>query len=266
MIRAAICDDDPLFMDMVKAKTYDYFMTAGQELDLYCYSSGKPLILAEKEYHLYLLDIVLPEFSGLELADLIRKRNPGCTIIFISSMHNAVYDSIRYAPLRFIRKENLDTELPEALEAFYQKYRKTSDSFIVSFKEKDRELLLPVSQILYIDSVGHYLEVHSLDVRQGDGSLSHFCLIGSLSRQRTVPLSRRRLRLLYQLKHTAMITRSQLAVSRTLIPMTIRLTDFTPSGVLSEMHFKTDNSSSFLKRYSSDMDRNKPSRKEAPVP
>ena len=163
MIRAAICDDDPLFMDMIKAKTYDYFMTAGQELDLSCYSSGTPLLLAEKEYHLYLLDIVLPELSGLELADLIRKRNPGCTIIFISSMHNAVYDSIRYAPLRFIRKENLDTELPEALEAFYQKYRKTSDSFIVSFKEKDRELLLPVSQILYIDSVGHYLEVHSLD-------------------------------------------------------------------------------------------------------
>ena len=110
MIRAAICDDDPLFMDMIKAKTYDYFMTAGQELDLSCYSSGTPLLLAEKEYHLYLLDIVLPEFSGLELADLIRKRNPGCTIIFISSMHNAVYDSIRYAPLRFIRKENLDTE------------------------------------------------------------------------------------------------------------------------------------------------------------
>ena len=163
MIRAAICDDDSLFMEMIKAKTYDYFMTAGQELDLSCYSSGTPLLLAEKEYHLYLLDIVLPEFSGLELADLIRKRNPGCTIIFISSMHNAVYDSIRYAPLRFIRKENLDTELPEALEAFYQKYRKTSDSFIVSFKEKDRELLLPVSQILYIDSVGHYLEVHSLD-------------------------------------------------------------------------------------------------------
>lgn len=162
MMRIAICDDDPLFMDMVKAKTNDYFLTAGQEFELSCFSSGKSLLFSDKEFQLYLLDIILPEFSGLELADLIRTRNPGCTIVFISSMHNAVYDSIRYAPLRFIRKENLDTELPEALEAFFQRYRKASDSLIVSFREKNRELLLPVSKILYINSVGHYLEVHTL--------------------------------------------------------------------------------------------------------
>jgi DNA-binding LytR/AlgR family response regulator len=175
MIRAAICDDDPLFMDMIKAKTYDYFMTAGQELDLSCYSSGTPLLLAEKEYHLYLLDIVLPDFSGLELADLIRTRNPRCTIIFISNMHNAVYDSIRYAPLRFIRKENLDTELPEALEAFFQRYKKSTDNLIVSFKEKDSEILLPVSKILYINSVGHYLEVHSVDgIHKSRGKISEY--------------------------------------------------------------------------------------------
>lgn len=163
MIRIAICDDDPLFMDMVKSKTNDYFLTTGQEFELSCYSSGKPLLFSDKEYHLYLLDIVLPEFSGLELADLIRTRNPGCTIIFISSMHNAVYDSIRYAPLRYIRKENLDTELVEALEAFFKRYRKASDSLIVSFRGKDNEILLPISKILYINSVGHYLEVHSLN-------------------------------------------------------------------------------------------------------
>lgn len=175
MIRVAICDDDPLFMDMVKEKTFNFFMPTGQEFDLSCYSSGKPLLNTDKEYHLYLLDIVLPEFSGLELADLIRTRNPECSIIFISSMHNAVYDSIRYAPLRFIRKENLDTELPEALEAFYLKYRKTVDSFIVSLKEKDRELLLPVSKILYINCAGHYLEVNSLDgIHKIRGKLSEY--------------------------------------------------------------------------------------------
>ena len=175
MIRIAICDGDPLFMDMVQVKTNDYFLTTEQEFELSCYSSGKPLLFSDKEYNLYLLDIVLPEFSGLELADLIRTRNPGCTIIFISSMHNAVYDSIRYAPLRFIRKENLDTELPEALEAFFLKYRKASDSLIVSFKGKDHDFFLPVSKILYINCVGHYLEVHSLDgIHKIRGKISEY--------------------------------------------------------------------------------------------
>ena len=175
MIRIAICDDDPLFMDMVKVKTCDYFKTTEQEFELSCYSSGKPLLFADKEYHLYLLDIVLPDFSGLELAELIRTRNPRCTIIFISNMHNAVYDSIRYAPLRFIRKENLDTELPEALEAFFQRYKKSTDTLIVSFKEKDSEILLPVSKILYINSVGHYLEVHSVDgIHKSRGKISEY--------------------------------------------------------------------------------------------
>lgn len=163
MIQIAICDDEPVFMEMVKQKTEEYFVSSGQEFEVSCYSSGKPLLFSKKEYQLYLLDIVLPEFSGLELADLIRTRNPECTIIFISSMHNAVYDSIRYAPLRFIRKENLDFELPEALEAFYQRYRRSSSSLVVSFKEKEQEILLQVSKILYINSIGHYLEVHSTD-------------------------------------------------------------------------------------------------------
>ena len=90
-------------------------------------------------------------------------------------MHNAVYDSIRYAPLRFIRKENLDTELPEALEAFFQRYKKSTDTLIVSFKEKDSEILLPVSKILYINSVGHYLEVHSVDgIHKSRGKISEY--------------------------------------------------------------------------------------------
>lgn len=163
MIQIAICDDEPAFMEMVKQKTEEYFVSSGQEFEVSCYSSGKPLLFSKKEYQLYLLDIVLPEFSGLELADLIRTRNPECTIIFISSMHNAVYDSIRYAPLRFIRKENMDFELLEALEAFYQRYRRSSSSLVVSFKEKEQEILLQVSKILYINSIGHYLEVHSTD-------------------------------------------------------------------------------------------------------
>ena len=49
MIRIAICDDDPLFMDMIQVKTNDYFLTTEQEFELSCYSSGKPLLFSDKE-------------------------------------------------------------------------------------------------------------------------------------------------------------------------------------------------------------------------
>ena len=49
MIRIAICDDDPLFMDMVQVKTNDYFLTTEQEFELSCYSSGKPLLFSDKD-------------------------------------------------------------------------------------------------------------------------------------------------------------------------------------------------------------------------
>ena len=163
MLRIAICDDEPVFLSEIEKDTSDYFSSVNCDVEISCFHTGKELLFSDKSFQLYLLDIMLPEFSGLELADLIRSRNPECAIIFISSMHNAVFDSIRYAPLRFIRKEKRKEELPEALSAFLQAFQKANRSISLSFKGKNFDTAISVSDILYLESIGHYLNVHSLD-------------------------------------------------------------------------------------------------------
>ena len=74
---------------------------------------------------LYLLDVKMPEVSGMDLAQKIRSMDLKCSIIFISSLYEPVFDSFRYTPLRYIRKEYLEEELPSALSSFLEMKQRT---------------------------------------------------------------------------------------------------------------------------------------------
>ena len=114
-----ICDDDELFLKRLEKEIADWIEKEGENCILKVYSKGGELVSdIEKEAGLYMLDIDMPDVPGLQLAEQIRHKDLQATIIFVSNHGEMVFEAIRYAPFRFIRKERMGEELPEALMAW----------------------------------------------------------------------------------------------------------------------------------------------------
>ncbi len=86
-----IADDENLELKVLEKTIKKFFLN---ELEIFMASNGKQaaLISTETEIHIALLDIEMPGMNGIELAKLLREKNPYCIIIFITA-----YDRFDYA-------------------------------------------------------------------------------------------------------------------------------------------------------------------------
>jgi DNA-binding LytR/AlgR family response regulator len=109
-------------------------------------------------YDAFLLDISMPGFNGLELAKQIRKAGNLCNIIFISGLEDKVFDALRVQPLRFVRKNYLDEELPEAILALISELREKAGGML--HLTLDRQAVhIQTSRILYIESANKHQNI-----------------------------------------------------------------------------------------------------------
>jgi len=76
--------------------------------------------IREKKPHLVLTDIVMPNISGIELAEKINQSFPQIGVMMISSLHHeqVVLESIATGAIDFIRKPIDSIQLKEAVEKF----------------------------------------------------------------------------------------------------------------------------------------------------
>ena len=118
MLKFAIVDDDQKTLKRVEDFARAYMRTANDSFQIKSFTKSINLIssiLAGDRFDLYLLDVEMPGSSGIETAEVIRKIQPVAVIIFLTSY-------LQYAPkgypvhaLRYILKEKMEEELPEAL-------------------------------------------------------------------------------------------------------------------------------------------------------
>lgn len=86
-----IADDENLELKVLEKTIKKFFLN---ELDIFMASNGKQAaqISDETEINIALLDVEMPGMNGIELAKLLREKNPDCIIIFITA-----YDRFDYA-------------------------------------------------------------------------------------------------------------------------------------------------------------------------
>lgn len=159
----AICDDDTTFLKLLKEKIEDYCKSQNLSAEVMEYSSGETLLKAcnKTKFSLIFLDIEMPGMSGIEVASSLYSTAQNTEIIFLSGFEDYVYESIKYKPLRFIRKGYINQELPEALEAFYGIIKSSESNY--PFSTKEGTIIWKVEDIQYIEVYQHYVYVHSSD-------------------------------------------------------------------------------------------------------
>lgn len=159
-MKIAICDDERIDRDLIVSFMKEIEEKIRYKLELDVYEDGKQLLndLEEKEWDALFLDIDMPQLNGMKIAEIVQNKFPYIKIVFITNRADLVFDTIRFCPFRFVRKENLRMELTESIIAMDK--RIAQESFLFQFKNGNQMTKIRISDIKYIESQKHNLELH----------------------------------------------------------------------------------------------------------
>lgn len=163
MLYIGICDDDRHFLDYIENKIEEILKIENASSKIYKFINGMDLLKAydkeDKPFDIIFLDIDMPKIDGLEVAEVIRRKDEETILIFLTSVEDKVYKTFKYNTFRFIRKSHIDTELQEALNSSLEKL--IDEKHI--FKTIDGDLALYISEILYFEFIDRTVYIKTFD-------------------------------------------------------------------------------------------------------
>lgn len=163
MIQIAFCDDNPKELSNLNHYMTQYNLDRNLNCDYDVFSNGLDLIAAidnGKDYNLYVLDIIMPGLTGMDLAKEIRIRNKHAVILFLTSSPEFALESYTVKAHNYVLK-------PIAQSQFYSIF----DDLIDTLETDDQEKVLLVksengiqkillSNLVYAEVIGRTVIYH----------------------------------------------------------------------------------------------------------
>ena len=153
-MRIAICEDEHIYLELIKNKVVEYFKERQVSIntDSYTDASLLPVKIDEgKQYDLILMDLQMKHSDGMEIAKQLRAKSVDTPIIFVTGIENRAYQGYSVDALDYVVRKNMDTRLPEALDRFLE--RQKSNTIAVPEK-KEGTVIIKVKNILWVESEG----------------------------------------------------------------------------------------------------------------
>lgn len=132
ILSCVICDDMQTEAELTKQRV----LKAYQNCDFTCEASictkGHHLlsiIESKRNLHLLILDIEMPDISGIEIAKALKELGKQCLVIFLTSHNEYAIDGYELGVFRFVPKDRIDEmferALMDAAEKIKHDFRKT---------------------------------------------------------------------------------------------------------------------------------------------
>ena len=153
MMRIAICDDDVnavAYHESIMRQALENCATVG-EISTYTTSSNFLYDIIDDSFHfdLVLLDIEMPSFSGMEIAEKIKPHLPDVKIIFITSHIEYAIDAFELSIFRYVPKAELEKRLATALiDAIKLIMIESGKTYVINNASRTEKI--PYKDILYI--------------------------------------------------------------------------------------------------------------------
>ena len=168
MLKIAICDDNELQLDILSSMVSDYGRETGVPMKIVCYQNGRKLIddLMMNTYDIYLLDMIMPDISGMDVARLLRSRKDKGQIIFVTASADYAIASYEVEALYYMLKPLNRDVLFKVLDKAIRIISCTGLDF--SVKTPDGYALVKTRELIYVEAQGRspiYHQTRGREVR-----------------------------------------------------------------------------------------------------
>ena len=160
MIKIAIVDADVVACEYTHNIVMNYFFMKGWEYRTFLFHLSRELLSHIYEsFDLILLEINMPDISGLKIAELLRKQNLSSTIIFISNQIQLMQNAFGRNVFSFLSKKKLEICLPKILEKCLDELKLNA---LLCYKTNDGLITLQQKEVLYADMVNRKVALHTV--------------------------------------------------------------------------------------------------------
>ena len=155
-MKAILVDDDINFCEIFLARLQDSAEKLGITIECDVCHNSKEALQQNVVYDVYFLDIEMNGMNGLELAAKLRACFVKAEIIILSFYEQYVWRAFDVRPRAFIRKAQMDKDLPDALRVLIEQGEKRNAVIELSCKRNQSDKIKPI-EILYCMSEEHYV-------------------------------------------------------------------------------------------------------------
>ena len=158
LIEIALCDDNAEDIKAIRAFA-ELFAAEHSEfpLRLSAFTSAAELLKAIEEssgFDLYILDVMMPEMTGIQLAEIIRGRGGQAEILFLTISREYAVDAFAVRAsgylLKPVNRESFDEEVLWAVQKLTNE-----KSAAITVKTKDGMRRIRVHELVMIESFNH---------------------------------------------------------------------------------------------------------------
>lgn len=157
-MRIAICDDDVFFRQVLKTIIMDYKISRRLHIDIFEYENGEALLASQRNFDIVFLDYQMPGPDGMAVARALRRRQLICSIVFVTSYPDFVYESFEVNPYRFWRKPITNSQIESLLNTYIAEQKRLAPLIVIDdFEQK----VIAAKDILYLEGDGKYCIVRT---------------------------------------------------------------------------------------------------------
>lgn len=170
MIKIAICDDDPHFLDEIENMLHTYEAASEESFSIKKFVRSDDLLAAIHDFQIYFLDLKMPKVSGFELAKTIRIQDERAIIIFITAYREYVFESFQFDIANYIMKPVTQIQIDCEMNRAIRKLR-TYEQEHLMIKNHNGWNKIYLSEIQYIETYERKIRIHCRDGRNETGRL-----------------------------------------------------------------------------------------------
>ena len=158
----AVVDDE----EAIRKQINGFIKKWNPDFNIRDFATGEELLAAEKDFDMIFLDIQMEGMGGIEAARILRQSDVDAVIIFITGIKEYVFEAFDVSAFHYLLKPIGEQKFMEVLgravgEARKRKGQKERQIFI---KAKNGGYTLNLNSILYIESRGKKVEIHTMDM------------------------------------------------------------------------------------------------------
>ncbi|MEE1086281.1 MAG: LytTR family DNA-binding domain-containing protein [Schaedlerella sp.] len=156
MLEIVVCDDTQEEKELIVQYTTEFFRKKELDFRIETCSSADELLNSGGSYDLYLLDVLMPGMTGIEIAEQLNRSKQHPAIIFITSSLESAVDGYRVNATGFILKPVTSESFNETMERVIKQKLKQE---YLSVMHNRIPLRIPLNRIQYFENKLHKVSI-----------------------------------------------------------------------------------------------------------